>query len=472
MRPWIPAAGLLALLCAPAGAAAFSAGQNCHLPGQRAALRCVQVEVPRAAAGSETLSLHVAVAPAIRARAEPDPLFVLAGGPGQAGSDIVFLLDTAFAKVRATRDVVFIDQRGTGRSGRLDCAEDPDALARSDGELQAAALACLRGLGADVLPYTTSAAADDLERVRSALGYARINLWGGSYGSRLARVYAQGHPDRVRSLILDGVVDAELVLGANGPEFQAALDALLERCTDDTDCGSAFPALRERLDALLRRLDAGGAATTLPHPRSGQPLTAPLSRQRLLQTLRQLLYSTDSAARLPYLIARADAGDWRPLLALQASSIDLSAAPAAGALLLAMTCREDWPRLTAALRAGEAGTAVFGATALGALDSLCGALALPPAPLPPAQTLEMPALLLSGALDPVTPPARAERARATLPQAQHVVAAHSGHIVSGRGCSPALLRRFLDAPTQPVDAACLAEIALPAFQTSAAGAAP
>ena len=397
---------------------------------------------------------------------------MLAGGPGQAGSDVVFLLDTAFAKVRATRDVVFIDQRGTGRSGRLDCADDPDALARSDDELQAAALACLQGLGNGLLPYTTAAAAEDLDRVRSALGYARINLWGGSYGTRLAQVYAQAHPDRVRSLILDGVVDADLVLGANGPEFQAALDALFDRCTNDAECRRAFPALREQLNALLQRLDATNLTVALPHPRSGQPLTAPLSRQRLLQTLRQLLYSTDSAARLPYLIARADAGDWRPLLALQASSIDLSAAPAASALLLAMTCREDWPRLTAALRAGEAGTDVFGDTALRALDALCGAIALPPAPLPPAQTLDMPALLLSGALDPVTPPARAERARAALPQAQHVIAAHSGHIVSGRGCSPALLRRFLDAPVQPIDAACLAEIALPAFQTSAAGAAP
>lgn len=472
MRPWIHAAGLLSLLCAAGAAAAFDAGQTCHLPGQRDALRCLRIDVPRDAGRGGTVSLHVAVAPAVRTQAEPDPLFVLAGGPGQAGSDVVFLLDTAFAKVRATRDVVFIDQRGTGRSGRLDCADDPDALARSDDELQAAALACLQGLGNGLLPYTTAAAAEDLDRVRSALGYARINLWGGSYGTRLAQVYAQAHPDRVRSLILDGVVDADLVLGANGPEFQAALDALFDRCTNDAECRRAFPALREQLNALLQRLDATNLTVALPHPRSGQPLTAPLSRQRLLQTLRQLLYSTDSAARLPYLIARADAGDWRPLLALQASSIDLSAAPAASALLLAMTCREDWPRLTAALRAGEAGTDVFGDTALRALDALCGAIALPPAPLPPAQTLDMPALLLSGALDPVTPPARAERARAALPQAQHVIAAHSGHIVSGRGCSPALLRRFLDAPVQPIDAACLAEIALPAFQTSAAGAAP
>lgn len=471
MRSWISVIGLLALLGAPP-AAAFNAGQTCHLPGQHEALRCLQVEVPRDSTGSGTLSLHVAVAPAIRARAESDPLFVLAGGPGQAGSDIVFLLDTAFAKVRATRDIVFIDQRGTGRSGRLDCAEDPDALARSDGELQAAALACLRGLGNALLPYTTDAAADDLERLRSALGYARINLWGGSYGTRLAQVYAQRHPQQVRSLILDGVVDTELVLGANGPEFQAALDALLERCADDTDCGHAFPALREQLDALLRRLDANVAATTLPHPRSGQPLTAPLSRQRLLQTLRQLLYSPEGAARLPYLIARADAGDWRPLLAVQASSLDLSAAPPAGALLLTMTCREDWPRLTAALRAGEAGTRVFGDAALTALDALCGALALPPQTPPPAQPLDTPALLLSGALDPVTPPARAERARRQLPNAQHAVATRAGHIVSGLGCAPTLLRRFLDAPQQPLEAACLDGIALPAFQTSAAGAAP
>lgn len=462
---------LLTLIAAPAAAAAPS-WSSCHLPGQSEALRCATLAVPRdyANASAGTLQLHVAVATAIRARAKADPLFVLAGGPGQAGSDIVFLLDTALAKVRATRDIVFIDQRGTGRSGNLRCADDAQALGRSDDELKAATLACLRGYGKDLLFYSTAAAAHDIERVREALGATQINLWGGSYGSRLAQAHARLYPGSVRSLILDGVVDAQLIIGDDRTEFEAALDAVLQRCAEDRDCNRAFPALRQQLDALLQRLDAGTVTATLPHPRSGTPMTVPISRQRLLATLKLMLYSTRSAAQLPYVTARAAADDWRPLLALQANSVDLATAAPAPGLLLALTCREDWPRLSAAHRAQAAGG--IGASSLAAIDALCGELALPALAAAPGQNIAAPALLLSGALDPVTPPAHAELARRGLAQAQHLIAANVAHIVSGQGCTPRLLRQFLDAPLQPVDATCLADIALPPLQTSAAGAAP
>lgn len=463
--------GLLTLIAAPA-AVASPAWSPCHLPGQGDALRCATLAVPRdyADTAAGTLPLHVAVAPAIRARAEPDPLFVLAGGPGQAGSDIVFLLDTALAKVRATRDIVFIDQRGTGRSGNLRCADDADVLSRSDDELKAATLACLRGYGKDLLFYSTEAAAHDIEQVRLALGAAQINLWGGSYGTRLAQAHARLYPGSVRSLILDGVVDAQLSIGDDRAEFEAALNALLQRCAADRDCSHAFPALRSQLDALLHKLDDAAVTTTLPHPRSGQPMTLSVSRLRLLAALKAQLYSTQGAARLPYVIARAAADDWRPLLALQANSIDLAAAAPAPGLLLTLTCREDWPRLTPAQREQAADS--IGASSFTALDALCRELALPALAPAAAPNIAAPALLLSGALDPVTPPARAELARRNLSQAQHVVVDHVAHIVSGLGCSPRLLRQFLDAPLQAVDASCLADIALPPFQTSAAGAAP
>lgn len=463
--------GLLTLIAAPAAAAAPS-WNSCHLSGQRDALRCTTLAVPRdyADAAAGTLDLHVAVAPAIRARAEPDPLFVLAGGPGQAGSDIVFLLDTALAKVRTTRDIVFIDQRGTGRSGRLGCADDAQMLGRSDDELKAATLACLRGYGKDLLAYSTEAAAHDIERVRQALGAAQINIWGGSYGSRLAQAHARHYAASVRSLVLDGVVDTQLSIGDDQVEFEAALNAVLQRCAEDKDCDRAFPALRQQLDALLHRLAAGPVTVTLLHPRSGAPMNLAISRLRLLGTLKSLLYSTQGAAQLPYVIARAADDDWRPLLALQANSIDLAMAAPAPGLLLTLTCREDWPRLSPAQRAQAADG--IGASSLAALDALCRELALPALAAAPAPDIAAPALLLSGALDPVTPPARAELARRGMSQAQHVVAANVAHIVSGQGCTPRLLRQFLDAPLQPVDAACLAEVALPPFQTSAAGAAP
>ena len=336
MRTWIFRIGLTTLFCMSFSLAAAPSWQACHLPGERDALYCTTLAMPRdyADTSSGSVDVHVAVARSVRSRAEADPLFVLAGGPGQAGSDIVFLLDTALAKVRTSRDIVFIDQRGTGRSGRLACAAEADALLLGDSELQASSLACLKGFGADLLLPTTAAAVEDLERARQALGYARINLWGASYGSRLALAYAQRYPTPVRSLILDGVVDADLIIGIYGNEFQAALDAVVQRCADDADCRRAFPELRTQLRDLLLRLDADTATAALAHPRSGQPARVSISRERVLQIIRNLLYSTRGAAQLPYLITRAYAGDWRPLLAIQASSVDMAAAPPAAGVLL------------------------------------------------------------------------------------------------------------------------------------------
>ncbi|HSX59850.1 MAG TPA: alpha/beta fold hydrolase, partial [Tahibacter sp.] len=364
MRAWIYLIGLLTLCGARLVAAAT--WQSCHLSGHGDALRCTAMAVPRdyADAAKGSIDLHIALAPAVRAQAEPDPVFVLAGGPGQAGSDIVMLLDTALAKARASRDIVFIDPRGTGRSGRLNCDDGSDPLTRGDEALRDATLACLRGFGESLLTYSTESAAEDLDRVRIALGAERINLWGGSYGTRLAQVYAQRHPAQVRSLILDGVVDADLIIGADDLAFQTALDALLQRCAGDADCARAFPSLANDLDALLRNLDAAAATATLPHPRSGRPVAAPVSRLRLLQTIKHLLYSPRSAARVPYLITRARAGDWRPLLAVQASSVDVAVAPPAGGLLMTIACREDWPRLDASRRAEQANSRTFGGRSL------------------------------------------------------------------------------------------------------------
>jgi len=468
-RNWLVT--LLMLFSPPLAAA--TTWQSCHLPGQREALRCATMAAPRnyADATQGTLDLHITVAPAVRATAEADPLFVLAGGPGQAGSDIVFLLDTAFAKIRASRDIVFIDQRGTGRSEPLNCDDAADPLLLSEREQHAATLACLRGFGDRLLSYTTEAAADDLDRVREALGAATINLWGGSYGSRLAQVYAQRHPERVRSLILDGVADADLIIGADTAAFDLAFYAVLQRCAADTDCAHAFPSPRQDLQEVLAARDVA-KPVSVPHPRSGRPVAVTISRARLLRTIQYLLYSPRGAAQLPYLIASARAGDWRPLLAIQVSSADLAIASPAAGLLMTIVCREDWPRLTAQRRAERADSGTFGALNLEEIDAICGALALPPALLAPPQPRATPSLLLSGALDPVTPPSRAERVRPVLPLSQHGIAANAAHIVSSSGCAPTLLRRFLDAPTQSLDTACLDDIASPAFQLGAAGAAP
>ncbi|RLM49712.1 alpha/beta fold hydrolase, partial [Halobellus sp. Atlit-31R] len=166
-------------------------------------LRCVAIDVPvdHAKPGGAKLKIHVTIAPAHRQGTRGDPLFVLAGGPGEAGSDVAPLLSTAFSRVRATRDIVFIDQRGTGRSGKLDCKSKPEHERMTEDQLEAELRACIAETKAPFAAYTTDAAARDIELVRTALGYRTVNVFGGSYGTRLGQAYARLYPASLRSLV-------------------------------------------------------------------------------------------------------------------------------------------------------------------------------------------------------------------------------------------------------------------------------
>jgi pimeloyl-ACP methyl ester carboxylesterase len=469
-------ASLAALLggAAPASAApAVPAAtvRSCHLPGVEDALRCVSVPVALdPARPATTLKLHVTVAPALREAARADPLFVLAGGPGQAGSEVLPLLSHAFRRTRATRDIVFIDQRGTGLSGKLDCETRPEHDTMSEAQLEAEVRACIGARKRRYDLYTTAHAARDIEQVRRALGYARINLWGGSYGTRLAQAYARAYPASVRALVLDGVAAPEQVIPAGGRDSQAALDKLFDQCAADRACKRAFPALRAEFAALARQAERG-LALSIIDPRTAQPVTMTMTSQIFLGTVHNILYSPADARRLPFLIHSAASGRWAPFIARRNISSDF-AAEGSGALLLhlAVVCAEDVPYLTPQLLAADA--ALLTRPMLERLPELCPLLKVPAAPRAAPARIDAPALLLSGALDPVTPPHRAASAARHMPQAQHLVVANAGHGVSQLGCAPRLLREFLDRPQAKLNAACLAEIPAPTFQLGSAGPQP
>jgi pimeloyl-ACP methyl ester carboxylesterase len=399
--------------------------RTCHLPGVEEALRCLTLPVPLEPGKPATLNLHVTIAPALRQGARPDPLFVLAGGPGEAGSDVLPLLSTAFRRVRATRDIVFIDQRGTGLSGKLDCPSDGDADAQlSDLEADAAMRRCIAASKAPFAAYTTAAAARDIEAVRRALGYEKINLWGGSYGTRLAQAYAR-----------------------------------------------AYPNLRGEFDALVARLDAGPLTLNLPDPRTARQVDVTLTSARLLDTVRSMLYSPADARRLPFLVHSASAGRWQPFVARRNLAADFAAEGAPATLLhLAVVCAEDMPRFTPALAAADASPLTR--TLADRLKGLCRAMNVPAVPYVAPTRIAAPALLLSGALDPVTPPRRAQDAARFMAKAQLLTAPNVGHGVSQLGCAPRLLRAFLDRPEASIDSACLNEIPAPTFQLGSAGPQP
>ena len=470
-------ASLLALLTAGQAAAAPKPvalqGRSCHLPGSEEALRCLQLALPLdyAQAGGPTLKLHVTVAPAFRESARPDPLFILAGGPGQAGTDVLVLLNNTFRRVRATRDIVFIDQRGTGLSGKLDCARQPNEESASEAANDAAARACIASVKQPFAAYSTANAARDIEQVRIALGYDAINLWGASYGTRLAQAYARAYPAKLRAAILDGVLTPEQVIPAGGHDGQAALELVFAQCAQDKACNGAFPGLRSEYAALSARVAGGAVKLQLPDPRTARPLKLDMTSDRFLGTVHNILYSALDARRLPFLIHSAYNGQWEQFVARRNAASDFSGdGPVAQLLHLAVVCAEDLPRLTPQLRAADA--APLTAPVLARIGTLCAMMPVAPAAWQAPTPIKAPVLMLSGLLDPVTPPHRAEAAGQYMQQVQHLTVTWAGHGVSQLGCAPRLLREFLDKPADKVDGACLKEIPAPTFQLGSAGPQP
>ncbi len=467
-------ASLCALLATAAGAKPVSKqGSSCHLPGAEEALRCVTLALPldyRNGAGA-TIKLHVTIAPAFREAARRDPLFILAGGPGQAGTDVLSIVNHTFRRVRATRDLVIIDQRGTGLSDKLDCPPVADEESLSAAAQDAAARACIAAVKRPFSAYSTANAAHDIDQVRSALGYATINLWGASYGTRLAQHYARAYPSKVRALILDGVLAPDQVIPAGGRDAQAALDLVFADCAADAACKAAFPALRQQYAAVVERLAAAPLQLDLPDPRTARPARVMMNSERFLGTVHNILYSAADTRRLPFLIQGAHAGRWQPFVARRNAAGDFSAnGPVAQLMHLAVVCSEDIPRLTPALRKDD--EAGLTASLLTRMLSLCAMMNVAPAPQQTPTAIKAPVLMLSGANDPVTPPRRAQAAGELMAKVQHLTVAHVGHGISQLGCAPRLLREFLDQPERQVNAACLKEIPAPTFQLGSAGPQP
>ena len=471
---FILTAALCALLsCSAIAKPVSQQGRSCHLAGAEEALRCVTLALPLdySKTSGPTLKVHVTVAPAFREAARPDPLFILAGGPGQAGTDVLVLLHHAFRRVRATRDIVVIDQRGTGLSDKLDCPSSPDQEDLPLAAQEQAVRDCIATVKRPFAAYSTANAARDIERVRVALGYRAINLWGASYGTRLAQHYARAFPANVRALILDGVVAPDQVIPAGGRDAAAALELVFADCAADAACKAAYPALRQQYGAVAARVASGAVQLALPDPRTARPVKVQMNSERFLGTVHNILYSAADTRRLPFLIHSAHAERWQPFVARRNAAGDFSPdGPVSHLMHLAVVCAEDVPRLTPALRK-EDDTALTAALTT-RIASLCTMLNVAPAQQQVPTAIKAPVLMLSGANDPVTPPRRARAAGELMARAQHLTVAHGGHGISQLGCAPRLLREFLDQPEQQVDAACLKEIPAPTFQLGSAGPQP
>ncbi|HSG59300.1 MAG TPA: alpha/beta fold hydrolase [Woeseiaceae bacterium] len=469
---------LIALVLAHAGPLrAELALEDCRIsagPGSPSmAARCGDFERPldpdNPAAGS--ITLKVAVVPALSLEPAADAFVPIAGGPGASSIRFYAGWAGAFERVRQSRDILLVDQRGTGESAPMAC-EVEDELAESDFTVEATLRTvreCLDTLPHDPRFFTTSVAVRDLEAVRAALGYDALNVYGSSYGTRVAQHYARRYPATTRTIIIDGVVAPQVPLGPEiATESQRALDRVLDRCSQDPACSERFPGLRQDFEQLQAALAEGPVPVTVPNPVTGAPESLDFGTQHMAVAIRLLLYDARSIALIPLSITEAANGNYVPL----AAQFMLTAASLNEALNIGMhnavMCTEDIPFIDfAAVDQAAIAASYLGPLQLEAIRTMCSSWPQGPMDedlLTPLAT-DIPVLLLSGDADPVTPPRYAELAAVDLERAWLLTGTNQGHGLGIVGCMPRVIGGFVDAATLEDGAAdCLGDaFAMPFF---------
>lgn len=428
---------------------------------------------------SRTIDLAVVVVPANDEPLDPDPIVFLAGGPGGSVTDAAGFVGQQIPE--RTRDVLLVDQRGTGRSGGLFCQ-----LQGRDGDLGtyyedmwpvAEVERCRREheeAGANLAAYTTAAFADDLDEVREWLGYEELNLNGGSYGTRMAQTYVRRHPEHVRTVVLQGVVPMDAYQPIDHARWaDRSFHMVFETCRQDAECHAAFPDLAGDWETVLRNLDEEPALLEIEDPETGEVYEARLERRVWAESLRSLLYVPAGATDFPYIVHRAAQGDFDPFVESTLPRKRNLSQYLADGLYLSVTCTEDIPFLTEEeIERRTAGTA----SGRYRIEQQQRACSLWPRGELPAGTHEpvatdLPVLLLSGSFDPVTPPSYGEQVAAHLPNGLHVVVPEGHHGYDGLSnpeCVLDLITDFVDqASFEGLDTTCVDSMERPPFATSA-----
>jgi len=448
-------------------------------PGIKA--RCGTLLRPLNPADPESgqLELAVAVVPALNLEPEPDPVVPLAGGPGGGAIQFYAAYAAAFEPLRRDRDILLLDQRGTGGSERMDCPFDDDIVEGQydDEQTREFTAACLEQLPHDARFFTTSIAVADLEALRLALGYPSLNLLGTSYGTRVAQHFARRYPDATRTLVLDGVVPPQVPLGPEiATEAQRAIDDILHRCLDDPSCGERFPEIDLDFTSIRTQLEDAPVQVEIPDPLTGNSQAFAFGSAELAAAIRLLAYQPRSVAIMPLLIHEAAGGNFVPL----AAQFQLTVSSLADALALGMhntvVCSEDLPFIDKSTIDFAALDATYiGAMQLEALETICSVWPQGPvdADLATPLATDIPVLLLSGDADPITPPRYADLAAVELMNARHLIGEQQGHGQIAAGCMPNIVADFVAvADASDLDTACMDNTFVMPFFLDFSGPAP
>lgn len=452
--------------------------RQCQTPDFRSKAWCGRYEVfeDRASKRGRKIALNMVVLPALAEKPASDPVFFLAGGPGQGAASLAALIgEGPLARIRQERDLVFLDQRGTGASNPLTCnlyADDQDLRAYFGNMFPVEEVrACRKRLEkvADLKQYTTSIAIEDLDDVRRALGYERINLYGGSYGTTVALAYLRRYREHVRSAILAGVAPTDLRLPlpfAKGA--QHAIDQLMDDCAADNACRAAFPNLREEFKSVLDRLAKESVSVELINPFTKNAQSVNLGRGVFAERLRMMLYDRDPASIVPLLIHQAYQGNFKPFI--------LAALPQARAIYrtlslgmyFSVTCSEGVPFITEEdIRRETAGT-FLGDYRVRVHQGACREWprAFVPSNFTSAVEADAPVLLLSGEVDPASPHWIGEEVARHLPNSRQVTIPQGGHGYFS-ACLGDITSEFISrGSVKGLNTACVEEAGRPPFITT------
>ena len=461
----------MAVAAAQTGRAAPVALQPCSVTGVERSARCGAIEVPENPdrPASRKLEVHFVVIPAANGHPRPDPIIPLLGGPGEAATDAATVFVERLAPMLNDRDLLLVDQRGTGRSGALPCHFfSPDNPAENLRYLfpPAAVERCAKDLAmhADLTQYSYSRFADDLEKVRRALGYGPLNLSAGSYGTRAAQVFVRTYPGSVRTIYLGSVVPVDIPLPLPfAKTAQSMLERTLAACEADAACGSAFPRVRDKFSQVKQRLGSGRVSVNVP----GHAGRVALSQGRVAEWFRSLLYRPSTAARLPWLIDRASKGEWAPIVeGILGDARDADSDLSFG-LLLSITCSDDVPFVREEEVEAATRDTFLGDWRLREQQRACKVW-------PHAVVAEkyrepvhtpVPTMFVSGDSDGGTPVWFSEHAAPGFHNRVEVIMSNRGHTEWDR-CIETLYQRFLSqGSVQGLDPSACAHLSRPPFKT-------
>ena len=443
--------------------------EPCHIKGVEELAKCATLQVPLdyENPGGAMIDLGIAVLPPSGGQPTKEPLYFLAGGPGQVATEQGLLYERILRRARRGRTTILVDQRGTGRSSPLTCSPPLNPMA-GGGEV---AKTCLEQINQDPAFFRTHDFIQDLDHVRETLGHETLSLMGISYGTRAALAYVRAYPARVRAMVLDSIAPPHVPIFTQDASFASKiLVQTLTDCANDIDCEAAFPNLQQRLDGILENLETTPALVTIPETDGVQ---VAIDNNTFLFGFRGALYSPPATRLIPFAISEATKGNFAPWLAIADFGAQQIGDDISVGLNLSVQCAEEVPN---GQLPGEPAPSKYFPNGYDLFwKDACEAWPAGTAPEgynAPVKS-NVPALLMSGGLDPITPPQMGDLTIEHLENAVHLIAPNAGHSVVVYGCAERLVGEFLDhADPAQLEGSCLEEISKPVFTADRFGPKP